>query len=187
MNNLPKIYTKKGDKGMTSLLSGENVPKDHQRLEVCGSIDELNCQIGFAESLIDFDPTSQSNELLKSVQKQLFTIGAEIAVAGQTSYAKAEDLLSWIENFEKAIDHYSQLLPELRAFILPGGSSPSGALHICRSVCRRAEREIVKLSSEQTVPTEILTYINRLSDLLFILSRYVLKMANKEETVWKQP
>lgn len=186
MNELPKIYTKRGDQGRTSLLSGEDVTKDHQRLEVCGSIDELNCQIGFALTLIDLDSTSNISSLLLTIQKQLFSIGSEIAAANQSTYARSDELTLWTKQFEESIDTLTSQLSQLKSFILPGGSPAAAALHICRTVCRRTERALVRLSVQESISPQILTYINRLSDLLFVLSRFVLKAADKPEILWKR-
>ncbi len=180
-----KIYTKTGDEGETSLFGGERVKKSAQRLKAYGTIDELNSFIGTAvvESVDD-----GVKKILRKIQSQLFTLGADLA-APDTEKTKKLNVFRVDDSFykfiEESIDKYENELDELKSFILPGGSKSSSVLHVCRSVCRRAEREIVELSNSEKVNKEIVVYVNRLSDLFFVLSRYENKIAGIPDIEWK--
>ncbi|NMH58756.1 cob(I)yrinic acid a,c-diamide adenosyltransferase [Alteromonas ponticola] len=157
-----KIYTKKGDAGQTQiyLSKAERVAKSDEILQVYGDLDELNCHIGLLISV-----SKAPNRLLSTIQNQLFEVG--FAISATTSLT-AEDV-SAIEN---EIDHLSRRLAEQRSFILPGGTTAASQSHVCRAVCRRAERALVTLSEQHQVPAVILQFINRLSDYFFVLARY---------------
>ncbi|MDB5121344.1 MAG: ATP/cobalamin adenosyltransferase [Sphingobacteriales bacterium] len=166
-----KIYTKTGDQGITSLIGGTKVPKSHIRIESYGTVDELNSYIG----LIRDQQISEAYKiLLKDIQDRLFTIGASLASDPEKSKMKIPDLnLSDVELLEAKIDEMNETLPELKHFILPGGNTTVSYCHLARCVCRRAERLIVSLASDSFVDEKVVIYINRLSDFLFVLARYI--------------
>jgi cob(I)alamin adenosyltransferase len=179
-----KIYTKTGDKGTTSLIGGTKVLKSNERIEAYGTIDELNSHIGMCRDLIT-EPQLQTS--LKEIQDRLFTIGAALACDPEKeSRMKIPDLRQEdVTNLEKEMDIMDQHLEPLQQFILPGGHPTVSQIHITRCVCRRAERLIVQLLlRDQENDSLIVQYINRLSDYLFILARYVAKSLNIEETNW---
>ncbi|HVV55810.1 MAG TPA: cob(I)yrinic acid a,c-diamide adenosyltransferase [Mucilaginibacter sp.] len=164
-----KIYTKTGDKGLTSLIGGTRVPKHHLRIESYGTVDELNSWIGLIR---DQDISAHDKDILKEIQDRLFTIGSSLAADPERSKMVIPDLRKAdIELLEKEIDRMDGELPELRHFILPGGSNAVSFCHVARCVCRRAERLAVELSGESSVDEDVLIYLNRLSDYLFTLAR----------------
>lgn len=166
-----KIYTKTGDKGYTSLIGGTRVPKHHLRIESYGTVDELNSYIGLIrdQQLSDYD-----KDILKQIQDRLFTIGSSLAADPEKSRMVIPDLHPEdIELLEKEMDRMNEILPELRHFILPGGSNAISYCHIARCVCRRAERLSVHLAEESTVDEKVNIYLNRLSDYLFTLARLI--------------
>jgi len=164
-----KIYTKTGDKGYTSLIGGTRVPKHHLRIESYGTVDELNSYIGLVR---DQDISDHDKALLKQIQDRLFTIGSSLAADPEKSRMVIPDLhLEDIELLEKEMDKMNETLPELRHFILPGGSNMVSYCHIARCVCRRAERLTVHLAEESSVDEKVTVYLNRLSDYLFTLAR----------------
>jgi cob(I)alamin adenosyltransferase len=166
-----KIYTKTGDKGFTSLIGGTRVPKSHIRIESYGTVDELNSYIGL---IIDQDIAVRDRKILKEVQDRLFTIGSSLASDPEKSRMIIPDLnLDDIELLETEMDKMNEQLPELRHFILPGGSNAISYCHIARCVCRRAERITVQLAEESTVDEKVTIYLNRLSDYLFTLARKI--------------
>ncbi len=167
-----KIYTRTGDTGETALFGGGRVSKDHPRVSAYGDIDELNAAIGVARAT---EPRALADPLLRSIQRDLFSIGGHLATPDPERVAKALDKAvlppEQITAFENAIDEADSELPALRAFVLPGGTSKAAALHHARTVCRRAERSVVALARDAEVPALFLQYLNRLSDLLFTLAR----------------
>jgi cob(I)alamin adenosyltransferase len=164
-----KIYTKTGDKGFTSLIGGTRVPKHHLRIESYGTVDELNSYIGLIR---DQEIGDHDKEILKQIQDRLFTIGSSLAADPEKSRMVIPDLLlTDIELLEKEMDLMNEQLPELRHFILPGGSNMVSYCHIARCVCRRAERLSVHLAEESKVDEKVNIYLNRLSDYLFTLAR----------------
>jgi cob(I)alamin adenosyltransferase len=180
-----KIYTKTGDKGTTSLIGGTRVPKSHLRIEAYGTVDELNSQIGFCNDQIQLN---EINVLLKEIQDRLFTIGSSLATDPEKEPAmkipdlRVEDTLL----LEKEIDRMNDSLPVMKSFILPGGHPIVSAIHVARCICRRAERCCVRLQYEQMeVDPQVIEYLNRLSDYLFVLSRYMGKELNAPEIPWK--
>lgn len=179
-----QVYTKGGDKGYTSLIGGTRVLKEDNRLEAYGTIDELNSNIGMIWS---FDIEPSIKKMLYGVQSQLFVIGAYLAtdvdVSDMKQRLKADDKL--IEILELEMDRMEQGLPPLSNFILPGGHPVVGACHISRTVCRRAERCIVRLGREIDVDEWVVKYVNRLSDYLFVLSRYLSNYFNVDEIPWR--
>ena len=178
-----KIYTKTGDKGQTSLIGGTRVPKHHLRIETYGTVDELNSNIGLIRDSFKHEHTQN---ILKEIQDRLFTIGASLASDPEKSKMKIPDLADAdIELLEKEIDAMNTILPELKSFILPGGNVIASYTHITRCVCRRTERLTVHLSENEWVDNKILVYLNRLSDYLFVLARFVTYTLNAEEICWK--
>jgi len=177
-----KIYTKTGDKGQTSLIGGTRVPKHHLRIESYGTVDELNSYIGLIR---DQQVSEYQQNLLKEIQDRLFTIGSALASDPEKSKMKIPDLHQKdIELLEKEIDTMTAELPELRHFILPGGSNAVSFCHLARCVCRRAERICVHLSEDSFVDEKVMVYLNRLSDYLFVLSRKLCFDNQIEENKW---
>jgi cob(I)alamin adenosyltransferase len=177
-----KIYTKTGDKGLTSLIGGTRVPKYHLRIEAYGTVDELNSHIG----LIRCQPVDPHTEqVLKEIQDRLFTIGATLAADPETSRMKIPDLHDEdIALLETEMDTMNSVLPELRHFILPGGNTVVSYCHVARCICRRAERITVHLASESVVDERTIIYLNRLSDYLFVLARKLNFNAKTDESIW---
>ena len=179
-----KVYTKKGDKGQTQLLGGSIVDKDHVKLECYGTIDELNSFIG---NIYDQDLKEFHKEILLNIQNQLFNLGSVISFDGIKDKIKLPNItVNNIEMLEKAIDKMEESLPMLKNFILPSGHPTTSKCHIARTVCRRAERNLVTLSKTSEIDNLHLQYLNRLSDYLFVLSRAVLKENNAEEIEWQK-
>lgn len=177
-----KIYTKTGDKGETSLIGGTRVAKHHIRIETYGTVDELNSYIGLVSDSFN---DKHSKEILKEIQDRLFTIGASLASDPDKSKMKIPDLKEEdIVLLETEIDKMNEVLPELKHFILPGGNVTASYCHIARCVCRRAERHSVHLSEHEWVEEKVIIYLNRLSDYLFVLSRFICFTANAEEVKW---
>lgn len=180
-----KIYTKTGDAGETSLFGGQRVSKDHLRIRTYGTVDELNSIIGLALSEID---DKELTAALVSIQHSLFTLGSDLATPkekdGKVKVPRVES--EHADEFEKMIDSFSAKLPELRSFILPGGSKGASYLHFARTVCRRAEREVVALTNEVDIGDNILIYLNRLSDLLFVLARYANLVTDTPDVKWQK-
>jgi len=180
-----KIYTKTGDKGTTSLIGGTKVPKSHMRIEAYGTIDELNSYLGLCFDLLTDE---QSKKIINEVQDRLFTIGSSLACDPikepkmRLPDLKEED----VQLLEKEIDRIDSTIPPMQNFILPGGHTTVSHLHIARCICRRAERCCVRLELESLEVDEIiLKYLNRLSDYLFVLSRYIGHLLNVPEIPWK--
>ena len=177
-----KIYTKTGDAGETGLFGGGRVPKDHLRVRAYGDVDELNATVGLAAAL---EPATFERELLESIQRDLFTIGAELATPPTAKPERRETLdAARVATLEGAIDRHEAGLPSLKNFILPGGAPKAAALHVARTVCRRAERAVVTLNQDQPVNETIIHYLNRLSDLLFVLARAVNAHTGHPDVTW---
>ena len=178
-----KIYTKTGDKGITSLIGGTRVPKSSLRIECYGTVDELNSYIGLVR---DQDVNANRRPLLKEIQDRLFTIGSALAADPEKSKMKLPDLhASDVTLLEEEMDRFNLDLPELRAFILPGGHPAVSHTHVARCVCRRAERLVIHLSEESFVADLVVVYLNRLSDFLFVLSRAMARDLGVEEVTWQ--
>ena len=178
-----KIYTKTGDKGTTSLIGGTRVPKYHERIEAYGTVDELNAWIGLVR---DQEIDNHSKKILLEIQDRLFTMESQLATDTDKATAnlpllQEEDVLL----LEKEIDKMNSQLPELTHFILPGGHTTVSYCHLARTVCRRAERLVIKLDAKNTIEPLVIVYLNRLSDYLFVLSRYFLQNFGSKESVWK--
>ena len=177
-----KIYTKKGDKGQTSLIGGTKVPKYHIRIESYGTVDELNSYIGLISS---YEIDRKQLDILKEIQDRLFTIGSSLASDPERSKKQIPDLYdSDITFLENQIDEITSELPPLKHFILPGGGLASSSCHLARCVCRRAERLSVQLSETSYVDEKVIVYLNRLSDYLFVLGRKVALDTGHNESVW---
>jgi len=180
-----RIYTRTGDDGDTGLFGGGRVPKDHPRVEAYGDIDELNSFVGLARCI---EPLPRVDEVLTPVQRDLFAIGALLATPDrdkmqeQLSKARIDD--GRITQLEHAIDQCDAELEPLKAFVLPGGTPKASALHVARTVCRRAERRVVALAREDGIPPLVVIYLNRLSDLLFVLARVATRRAGAGEVTW---
>ncbi len=180
-----RIYTKTGDQGNTSLIGGTKVPKSHVRIEAYGTIDELNSWMGL---LSDQFEHAETRHLLKEIQDRLFTIGSSLACDPEKEpKMKIPDLKEGdLVLLENQIDQYAAILPEMRSFILPGGHVAVSTAHIVRCVCRRAERHCVGLSeSGQFVDPLVIRYLNRLSDYLFMLARFIGHTFKVEEVKWR--
>ncbi len=180
------IYTRTGDDGMTRLRAGPRVAKDDPHVEACGTVDELNAMLGLARAE-RLDPDIDG--LLRRVQHELLAVGASLATPAPAT--DAQDLLGpqAVTRLERAIDRYDGRLPPLAEFILPGGTGVAALLHVARAVCRRAERRVVSLASIRSSPahlTPVIRYLNRLSDLLFVLSRAVNARAAVDDEVWQK-
>jgi cob(I)alamin adenosyltransferase len=180
------LYTRSGDAGTTALFGGGRVAKDSARVAAYGCVDELNSAMGVAACSI---AQAEVREIITTVQNELFNIGSELASeTGKASEAghMFTDEAAKIASLEALIDDYDRKVEPLRTFILPGGSPGAAMLHFCRTVCRRAERAVVTLAREEDVNPAVLTYLNRLSDLLFVLARYANKADGVEETPWRK-
>lgn len=177
-----KIYTKTGDKGTTSLFGGEKVSKAHMRIEAYGTIDELNSYLGLVAAEI---PDERCKSFLISIQHQLFSVGATLATTSKTKLSVPSVQDVHVKMLEDEIDFMENNLEPLKNFILPGGSVLVANCHISRCICRRAERCMVQLNENEPINKTLLTYINRLSDFLFVLARYAGKLQNVNETIWK--
>jgi len=175
-NRLTKIYTRTGDAGDTGKADGARVSKDDCLIHAQGDIDELNSFIGLLASKVDDHALT---ELILNIQHDLFNMGAEVSLSQQ--FITGKD----IEYLEQQLDHYNADLPPLKEFILPGGGEAASLCHVARAVCRRAERSLVTLHHNQQVGLDTLAYINRLSDLLFVLARVLTRNAGEKEVYWK--
>jgi len=179
-----KIYTKKGDRGETSLFGGGPFPKDDKRIAAYGTIDELNSVLGCA--LAQFGENRGFAPRLLEIQKELFVVGAELAtLVPSAELAKGFLPAAASEALERDIDAWEKTLQPLKQFILPGGTTAAAMLHLARTVCRRAERELVTVAREQTIRPELVVYLNRLSDWLFVLSRAVNQRAKISDVLWE--
>lgn len=182
-----KIYTRSGDEGETGLIGGGRVSKSHIRVEAYGAVDELNAALGVAVAAVA-DEEIQAN--LERVQQDLFSLGSSLATPGaEDGSVKAVTPslpLSRIQEMEGWIDGASDETPPLRSFIIPGGSEGASALHLARTVCRRAERAVVRLAGEEPTNAEVVRYLNRLSDLLFALARLENHRAGVPDVLWQK-
>ena len=190
--SITRVYTRTGDKGTTALVGGKRVPKDSPRIAAYGTIDELNAVLGLArvfneERLAEGEKQRWLDEVFRRLQNQLFDLGSELATPEDAVYegmfriGDAE-----VKELEALMDRCQKDLEPLRSFILPGGGRISGFLHQCRTVCRRAEREVLALSRAEPIGEGVLPYVNRLSDLFFVLSRWVGKHLGETEYLWER-
>jgi cob(I)alamin adenosyltransferase len=188
---LTRIYTRSGDKGLTGLVGGKRVPKESRRLEAYGTIDELNAIIGLVrthapqfESGLGSDYRWYS-EMLRRIQNELFDVGSELATPPEVDYPEMHRMsAAEVSALELEIDRMNEELESLKSFCLPGGGLLNAHLHVARTVCRRAERACWRLAREEALNDELIVYLNRLSDHLFVQSRWVAKRLNEPEFVW---
>jgi cob(I)alamin adenosyltransferase len=187
-----RVYTRTGDRGETALVGGKRVAKDSLRIEAYGTIDELNSIVGLArvfneESLDAGEAHRFLDEVLCQIQDELFDLGSELATPpeffqqGMYRVGSGE-----IARLEKLMDTCQKDLEPLKSFILPGGGRVGAYLHQCRTVCRRAERDILRLSREEEINSDVIKYVNRLSDLFFVLSRWMAKQTGEQEYLWQR-
>jgi cob(I)alamin adenosyltransferase len=188
---ITRVYTRSGDKGDTGLVGGKRVPKDAWRIEAYGTIDELNASVGLARVFNSDTPPSAARtrmeDILKRLQNELFDLGSELATPLDAAYegmfrVGAEEVTA----LERLMDECQKDLAPLNSFVLPGGGRVSAFLHQCRTVCRRAERIVVRLGREEDIGPWPLRYLNRLSDLFFVLSRWVAKQSGEPEYLWER-
>jgi cob(I)alamin adenosyltransferase len=181
---LSRIYTKSGDQGETGLGDGSRVPKDHPRVTAYGCVDELNAVLGL---LISHCPQAAEVDLLRTIQNDLFDVGADLCLpqpAGETPGAHLRVRAEQGERLEQAIDRLNANLAPLNSFILPGGQAAAAWCHLARTVCRRAERDVVTLARDESVNPQVIIYLNRLSDLLFVLAR-VYNNNGRDDVLWR--
>lgn len=180
-----KLYTKTGDAGETSLFGGKRVPKTSPRIHAYGTIDELNAVIGV---VIAYGVESKENQVLVKIQGELMVIASHLATPYNPVEGAPHTLPTfeeqWLTDMEHTIDNLDSELPMLKNFILPGGSPQGAQLHVARTVCRRAERAVIALTNSEEIDLQVLRYLNRLSDLLFVLARYVNHSAGSTEQSW---
>ncbi len=189
---ITRVYTRTGDRGETALVGGKRVPKDSLRIEAYGTIDELNSIVGLArafneEKLADGDAHRFLDTMLRQIQDELFDLGSELATPPdffkEGMYRVSEQE---IKKIEQLIDECQKELEPLKSFVLPGGGRIGAYLHQCRTVCRRAEREILRLSRAEELSEWPIKYVNRLSDLFFVLSRWISKKTGQDEYLWQR-
>jgi cob(I)alamin adenosyltransferase len=190
---ITRVYTRRGDQGETDLVGGERTPKDALRIEAYGTVDELNAAVGVARAFnaaeIERSPACRElDAVLRRLQSELFDLGAELATPpsafqpGMFRIGPAE-----VTSLEQVMDHCQEELAPLRSFILPGGGRVSALLHVARTVCRRAERDVLRLMRHEAIGDQPLAYLNRLSDLLFVLSRWIGHRLGEQEYLWERP
>ncbi|MEP0368651.1 MAG: cob(I)yrinic acid a,c-diamide adenosyltransferase [Cyclobacteriaceae bacterium] len=180
---MAKIYTKTGDKGNTSLLGGKKVSKSHERIEAYGNIDELNSFVGLLKDHPDVE--AKIGQQFYWIQEHLFTIGSLLATESDFKGFELPQVSEiHIKQLEVWIDKYTAELPELKNFILPGGHQAVSLCHVCRTVCRRAERSIIKLAADEEIGPNIVPFVNRLSDYFFVMSRKMAQLLKVSETPW---
>ena len=188
---LNRIYTKRGDSGETSLVNGRRVPKSDPRIEAYGTVDELNSHVGLARVLVQelatsFVPLQRLADILLRVQHELFNLGSILATDPQDVHPKQPQITDVdVKQLESEIDEMNADLEPLRSFVLPGGSRLNAELHICRTVCRRVERICTTLRQKEEVPADVICYLNRLSDALFVWSRWVCLKTSAPEVLWE--
>jgi len=176
-NRLSKIYTKTGDDGTTGLGDGTRVAKDSARVAAYGTVDELNSAIGM---VLAQEIPATIRETLTQVQHELFDLGGELCIPGMVMINEAD-----VERLERSLDSFNEDLPPLKDFILPGGGIAAACAHVARTVCRRAEREVVTLSKQEPVRPEAIRFLNRLSDLMFVLARVLARASGHGEVLWQ--
>ncbi|MBP6514994.1 MAG: cob(I)yrinic acid a,c-diamide adenosyltransferase [Steroidobacteraceae bacterium] len=178
-NRLTKIYTRTGDEGTTGLGDGTRVDKDSARVEAYGTVDEANSAMGMVLAVEDIP--SEVRRVLTDVQHDLFDLGGELCIPGHRAI---QDL--WVERLERELDAFNADLPVLKEFILPGGGPAAAACHLARTIVRRAERRTVTLAHHEPVAPEVIRYLNRLSDLLFVVARVLSRHESGQEVLWKR-
>ena len=182
-----RVYTRQGDQGETGLAGGQRVPKDGRRIEAYGTVDELNCFIGLARVTASGEPAANRlAAILLRVQHELFNLGSILATLPEDVHPKQARVTDReVEQLEREMDQMNAGLAPLRSFVLPGGSRLNAELHVCRTVCRRAERACVALARVESIPPEAIRYLNRLSDALFVWSRWASHVTGAPETLWE--
>lgn len=178
-HRLSRIVTRTGDDGTTGLADGRRVPKHHLRIEALGEVDELNSQLGL---LLTEPLPDELRTLLTTIQNELFDLGGEIALPEHPQVGEAH-----VRCLDEAIARFNADLPPLKEFILPGGTRPAALAHVCRAVCRRAERRLVALNEQEALSSRLVQYLNRLSDLFFVLARQLNKSGGQGEPTWRGP
>jgi cob(I)alamin adenosyltransferase len=178
-NRLSKIYTRTGDEGTTGLGDGTRVPKDHLRVEAYGTVDEANCAIGVVLAVPGLPDGVRA--CLTDVQHDMFDLGGELCIPGHRIITAA-----YVQRLEQQLDAFNDPLPPLKEFILPGGGPAAAAAHLARTISRRAERVCWSLAREETVAADLMMYLNRLSDLLFVLARVLARHESGSEVVWRR-
>ena len=184
-----KVYTRTGDEGMTGLVGGERVPKDSLRIESYGTVDELQSVLGMLRAALS-EAGTQAEIVghIHRVQQDLFDLGSTLSTppqyADRVKNPITEERIGWLE---ETMDRWNEELPPLRSFVLSGGGRFSALGHVARTVCRRCERIVLSLSREEEVPSEVLRYLNRLSDFLFVLARHLALVFGEEEPLWETP
>ena len=183
MPKLNKIYTRTGDQGLTRLADGQVVAKDSPRVQAYGSVDELNTWLGFALSMDLAEPLAAA---AAKIQNELLDLGADLSTPldSDISFHVPRIEKRHVDDLESLIDSLNEQLPSLDNFVLPGGDRAAAVLHVTRTVCRRTEREALSLSLEETIGEHVLPYLNRLSDLLFVMARWQNKHTGSEEAIW---
>jgi cob(I)alamin adenosyltransferase len=190
MVRLNRIYTKAGDGGETRLVGGQKVAKDSGRIETYGTVDELSSCLGLARAALATPPApagaAELDAVIKRVQNELFNLGSDLATLPEDRHPKQPLIEArHVAALEREIDAWNESLPELRSFILPGGGWVAASLHLARTVCRRAERLVVSLRATEAVGDQVLPYLNRLSDALFVMSRHASRLYAEPEPLWQ--
>jgi cob(I)alamin adenosyltransferase len=190
MVRLTKIYTRAGDRGQTRLVGGQKVAKDSARLETYGTVDELSACLGLARTALEQPGAppgaAELGAIIRRIQNELFNLGSELATLPADLHPQQPVVQArHVEALEREIDGWNQHLPDLRSFILPGGGFVASYLHLARTVCRRAERQAVRLSAAEPVGEQVVPYLNRLSDALFVMSRHSSRLYGEAEPLWE--
>jgi cob(I)alamin adenosyltransferase len=190
MVRLTKIYTKAGDRGQTRLVGGQKVAKDSLRIESYGTVDELMSCIGLARTALEETEApagaAELSAVLRRIQNELFNLGSDLATLPDDRHPQQPVVqLRHVEALEQAIDAWNEHLPALRSFVLPGGGWVASYLHLARTVCRRAERLTVRLAATEPVSEQVVPYLNRLSDALFVMSRHAARIYGQPEPLWE--
>jgi cob(I)alamin adenosyltransferase len=192
MVRITRVYTRTGDKGQTALVGGKRVAKDSPRIESYGTIDELNSIVGLArafnaDKLGEGEAYRYLDEILAKIQDELFDLGSELATPEDAAYEGMYRVgTAEVKRLEDTIDRCQKDLAPLKSFILPGGGKAGAFLHQCRTVCRRAERDLLRLSRKEELGEWPIKYVNRLSDLFFVLARWIAKQSGEEEALWQR-
>jgi cob(I)alamin adenosyltransferase len=189
MVRLNRIYTKAGDGGETRLVGGQKVPKDSARIESYGTVDELSSVLGLARAALATPPVPagapELSDVLKRIQNELFNLGSDLATLPEDRHPKQPLIEArHVTALEHEIDAWNADLPELRSFVLPGGGWVASYLHLARTICRRAERQVITLRRTETVGDQVVPYLNRLSDHLFVMSRHASRLYGEPEPLW---
>jgi cob(I)alamin adenosyltransferase len=190
MVRLNRIYTKAGDGGETRLVGGQKVAKNSARIETYGTVDELSSCLGLARAALATAPVPagavELSDVIKRIQNELFNLGSDLATMPEDRHPKQPLIEArHVAALERQIDTWNESLPELRSFVLPGGGWVAASLHLSRTVCRRAERLVVSLRATEAVGEQVLPYLNRLSDALFVMSRHASRLYAEPEPLWE--